>query len=395
MSTFRHTLISSRLNINRESDHLAGAKITPGCRIPWQVIKRRLHGGRQEGVDLVEIHNGRMTIRLVPTRGLSIYDVEMDDVRLGWDSPVRQIIHPAFVNPHNRGGLGWLEGFNEWMVRCGLEWFGPPGTDSQHKAKAEAPAGNLTLHGKIANTPASELEFEVQTKPPYRLVFRGSVWESQIFGPKFELKTSLILQPGATHFRIEDRIVNHGSQDQEFGVLYHINTGRPILQPGARLVAPVARIGPINARATEDNGVKNYAHYGPPESGYAEQCYMLKLHADKAGLTQVMLRNKAADRGMSMMFPPKKLPCFTIWKCQQDDRDAYVTGLEPGTQFPFPRAAARKHGMIPVIKAGGVFDTAIDVGIHASKEEVAKVTRQISRIAAGRKTIVDQQPPSL
>jgi hypothetical protein len=98
---------------------------------------------------------------------------------------------------------------------------------------------------------------------------------------------------------------------------------------------------------------------------------------------------------MSMMFSPKKLPCLTIWKCQQDDRDAYVTGLEPGTNFPFPRTTARKHQMIPVLKSGGAFDTAIDVGIHTSKAEVAKVARRIAKIAAGRKTIVDEQPPSL
>jgi hypothetical protein len=48
-------------------------------------------------------------------------------VRLGWDSPVKEVVHPQFINLQSRGGLGWLEGFNEWMVRCGLEWAGHPG----------------------------------------------------------------------------------------------------------------------------------------------------------------------------------------------------------------------------------------------------------------------------
>jgi hypothetical protein len=394
MTTFRHALISERLNVNRPQELLEGAAIVPMCRVPWRVVKRRLHGGRQEGVDLVEIDNGKLTIRLVPTRGLSIFDVRMGDVRLGWDSPARQIVHPAFVQPHNRNGLGWLEGFSEWLVRCGLEWFGPPGSDTQHRARGEAPAANLTLHGRIANMPASELHLEADLKPPYRLRLVGSVWESQLFGPKFELRSTLTVEPGASGFMIDDRIVNHGSQAEEFQLLYHINTGRPILEPGARLVAPAARIGPTNARATEEDGVKRYAEYGPPEPGFAEQCYMLRLHAGKDGRSAVMLHNKAADRAVSLQFPVKALPCLTIWKCRQDDRDGYVTGLEPGTGFPFPRAVERKRGRVPVIEAGGAFAASIEVGMHAGKAEVARTGRAIRAIAAGRRTIVDQHPPT-
>ena len=45
------------------------------------------------------------------------------------DSPVKEVVHPSHIDLESRGGLGWLEGFNEWMVRCGLEFAGHPGTD--------------------------------------------------------------------------------------------------------------------------------------------------------------------------------------------------------------------------------------------------------------------------
>ena len=38
-------------------------------------------------------------------------------------------MHPAFVNLESRGQLGWLDGFNEWLCRCGLAFNGPPGAD--------------------------------------------------------------------------------------------------------------------------------------------------------------------------------------------------------------------------------------------------------------------------
>ena len=40
----------------------------PGTPPNWSVRKRRLRGGKQDGVDLVEINNGRMTIFVLPTR---------------------------------------------------------------------------------------------------------------------------------------------------------------------------------------------------------------------------------------------------------------------------------------------------------------------------------------
>ncbi|WP_163613872.1 DUF4432 family protein, partial [Klebsiella variicola] len=66
--------------------------------------------------------------------------------KMGWDSPVKEVVNPAFINLESRNGLGWLEGFNEMMVRCGYEWTGHPVTEG----------GQIyTLHGKAGNTPAS------------------------------------------------------------------------------------------------------------------------------------------------------------------------------------------------------------------------------------------------
>ena len=63
--------------------------------VPWSVRRQRLHGGKQDGVDLIAIDNGRLTITLVPTRGMGILRVVSGDLRLGWDSPVREVVHPS------------------------------------------------------------------------------------------------------------------------------------------------------------------------------------------------------------------------------------------------------------------------------------------------------------
>ena len=43
--------------------------------VPFSIEKKRLHGGRQEGVDLLIVDNGVMKITLVPTRGMGIKEV--------------------------------------------------------------------------------------------------------------------------------------------------------------------------------------------------------------------------------------------------------------------------------------------------------------------------------
>src|SRR5689334_24411386 len=70
--------------------------IAPDAR--WSVRRQRLHGGKQDGVDIVVIDNGSMTITVVPTRGMGILRVVSGDMRLGWDSPVHEVVHPKYMN---------------------------------------------------------------------------------------------------------------------------------------------------------------------------------------------------------------------------------------------------------------------------------------------------------
>jgi hypothetical protein len=64
---------------------------------PFSVRVRNLHGGRQEGVCLVDIDNGVMKISVVPTRGMNVLEAVVGKIRLGWDSPVSEVVNPAFI----------------------------------------------------------------------------------------------------------------------------------------------------------------------------------------------------------------------------------------------------------------------------------------------------------
>ncbi len=368
--SFRKTLTSVSANVRVGDWRLSRRDLKLPAKFSGSVRQRTLHGGRQEGVELIEVDNGALRFTVIPTRGMGVLRAELGDVRLGWDSPVKEVVHPQFIHLASRGGLGWLEGFNEFIVRCGLESCGAPGPDKFRTAAGGEATLDLTLHGKIANTPASEVEVVIDRAPPHRIRIRGRVDERMLFGPQFELWTEISTEPGSNEFRVEDQIRNCGAGVQEFQLLYHINCGPPLLEAGARCRAAAKRVTPRNEYLAKD--VRHFDTFAGPTAGAAEQVYFLEPQADGAGRAKVLLHNAAADRGVSLGFAVKELPCFTLWKNTAAVADGYVTGLEPGTGFPNPRQVERAAGRVPQLAPGETRRFALDFAIHLNRAQVAK-----------------------
>ena len=314
----------------------------------------------------------------------------MGDLRLGWDSPVKGLVHPKFINLNTRQGLGWLEGFNEWMVRCGLEFFGAPGTDEFIDNTGNKATMDLTLHGKICNTPASTVEVIIERDAPYRITIRGRVDETLLHGPKLDILTRISTVPGTSEFQISDTVTNRSAIEQEFGILYHGNYGPPLMEKGARFYGPARQVTPINEHAATD--VSNYGLYRAAKAGFPEQVYCLQLWADENDRTKVMLRNAVGDRAVSMAYSVKELPFFTLWKNPVAQEDGYVTGLEPGTGFPRNRSIERKFGRVPKLAPHESRSFTIDFALHTGENEVNASADEIARIWAGRPTQVDKIP---
>ncbi len=232
----------------------------------------------------------------------------MGDLALGWQSPVSEIVHPRHINLTARGGLGWLEGFTEWLARCGLENTGQAGQDEIINNVGDKQTVDLTLHGKIANIPASEVEIIVEKKAPYRITVRGLMSEKMLFGPKLDLFTEVSTEPGSNQFRIQDVVVNRGTQPQEYQILYHYNFGPPLLGEGAKLHVPVEKVTPYNANAAK--AVKTWNSFAAPAPGYVEQVYLLRPLEDKAGPPSMScLHNPKADaRGVVWPHAKEGLP---------------------------------------------------------------------------------------
>ena len=254
---------------------------------------------------------------------MGILRVVIGDLRLGWDSPVREVVHPKYINLESRGGLGWLEGFNEFLARCGLEWAGHPGPDRFINNVGEQAEMNLTLHGKVENIPASDVEVIVEREPRPRIRVRGRVDERAFYGPKLELWTELSTEPGSATFRIDDTLTNRSAFESEFQILYHVNYGPPLLGAGAHFSAPLRRVTPFNARAAED--VATYADYAGPVRGFIEQVYNLQPFADRDGRSMMSVL-KIENSDVLAPIPSASVP---------------ITTAETPALFRSPRMASR------------------------------------------------------
>lgn len=378
--------LSPASGVENEPDWQAHSqKLTPGCEHPWSVKTFTLNGGRQQGVKTIVVNNGEIEIVLCPTRGMGILSVKRGDLWLKWDSPVKEIVHPQFVNLSSRGGLGWLEGFNEFMCRCGLESNGHPGTDRFINNVGDEAEMELTLHGKISNIPASDVEVVIDRTAPYAIHVKAQVTERFMFGPKLELHTELIVVPGESTFEIVDEIKNTGAQDQEFQIIYHANFGSPLLEEGARVLAPASKIEPFNDRAAE--GIDNWNTYDAPTTGFVEQVYLLTPRADENNRTTALIHSKAMDRAASISWSLDQLPYLTVWKNTGAKEDGYVTGIEPGTNYPNNRSVERKAGRVPILKPGQSRKMSLTFGLHNGADEVNEAITIVNALGWAREGV--------
>ncbi len=341
----------------------------------WSISKHTLRGGLSDGVDVVTLDNGELQISVLPTRGMGLWYGEYRGIPIGWQSPVARPVNPQFVNLQERSGLGWLNGFNELLCRCGLSYNGPPGTDRVLNNNGDPIETELTLHGKIANLPAHHVEVEVSSAGAGTLSVTGSVDEMMMFGPALQLTSTVSTEAGSNAVTIHDRVTNLGAQPTELELLYHTNIGRPFLEEGSRLVTAIVESAPRDAHSAA--AADQLDVYCGPVAGFTEEAFFFELASDADGRSSVMLRNAAGDRGLTLNFPKQQLPCFTLWKNTQAEADGFVTGLEPGTNYPNLKTFERDHGRVIQLQPGESYQTSIEMRVHDSTDNVAQVEQQI------------------
>ncbi len=371
---FQLVLLSNQQHIDVGNVSLSAELMGLPKDIPISVQQTCLMGGKQAGSRLITLTVGDSVVRVVPTRGMAVLDVLRKDktgkdVRFGWDSPVKEVVHPSFINQEASGGIGWLDGFNEMVVRCGYQWAGHPGQDGDEF---------LTLHGRIQNTPADEVVLEVEQVPPYRVSLRGRVDEKRFKFTNFELHTVLSLAPDEPYLLVEDTLVNKGSYPREYQAIYHNNFAQPILENGAQLHVPVAELSPFNDYAA--GGLNDWNKMPAPTQDFDEMVFNVRPLSDEKGFSHALLHNANASHGIEVSYQTDTLPVLTVWKNTDTLEQGYVVGIEPGTSFAYNRFYQRGLGLVPTIAAGESKHFVVRFGLLTNEDQVQASMANIAQL---------------
>jgi hypothetical protein len=345
-----------------------------------------LHGfftsGKSAGVEVCLVDTEASQTILLPGRGMGIWRITTAATVFGWKSPVDGPVHPALVPISDGDGLGWLEGFDELVVRCGLESNGAPD-------RADDGSMRYPLHGRIANLPATNLSVQVDSASG-KVELIGEVIESKLFFKRLRLRSRAIFAAGSASVEIVDEVTNELSTPATAQLLYHINLGSPVLSAGARVVAPIQTLAPKDDHAAEE--IDRWEQIDPPQTGYAERVYFSQLLADSDGRSAVMLQGANGQRGFGVTIDTRSLPYFVFWKNTAAESDGYVVGLEPATNLPNPRSLEAKHDR--VIKLAGGQTATFRIGLHplVSSEQVSKFAQRIEAIGSKASADIRNKP---
>ncbi len=355
----------------------------------WSVQLQRLHGGLSDGVDVIWIDNGCSRIAILPTRGMGVWKAEVAGLPLEWKSPVERPVHPAYVDQMRRGGIGWLDGFNELVCRCGLGWHGAPGTDTIKDDKGNVVSKQfLPLHGRIANLPAHDVRVAVSDDGAISVI--GVIDEASVFGGRLRLTSALTTRIGSNAFEIQDTIQNLGSSAAEAEMLYHCNIGRPFLGEGATFHTAAEVVAPRDARAAED--VDTWTNYRAPISGYAEQVYFAKPISDSNGRGIAVLKSSSGSEAVCVRFDTDTLPWLALWKNTQAEEDGYCTGIEPASSFPNLRSFEREHGRVITLESQQSITFNLAMSVADDSDDVSKLVSEVESLQGESSLKLHREP---
>jgi hypothetical protein len=314
---------------------LARIDVERRCGDPAALARARqvvLADGAERGVRAVEFRTATgLTFDVLVDRGMDIGDAAHAGRPFGWRSATGTR-HPGLHENGDEDGFGWLRSFSGLLVTGGLDHiFAPDTVDARRYRYPGRPTIRHPLHGRVANTPARLLSVGGGwTDGRYRIWAEGEVRQAAVFGEHLVLRRRIEADADRDEIRIRDEVTNEGFDPTPHQMLYHVNLGWPLLDEGARLVAPTARIAWQSASVAEQG--QPHDRFPAPLPRFVEQVYEHELVPDAAGMVEVALVNERLGMGVAISWPLAQLPRFVQWSHLREG--GYALGLEPATHAP-------------------------------------------------------------
>ena len=93
-----------------------------------------------------------------------------------------------------------------------------------------------------------------------------------------------------------------------------------------------------------------------------------------------------------MRYSTKQLPYFTLWKNTPLAADGFVTGLEPGTNFPNPRSFEGEQNRVVKLKPGETVKFEVELDVLGDAKAVASAEKAIAKLQGSAKPQIFPTP---
>lgn len=285
---------------------------------------------------------GGLELEIIADRALDVASAAYRGIPLTWRGP-GGLAHPAYselgIESFERDFFGGL------MTTCGLQAFGPAGTDVD---------GSWQQHGYINHAPAQAVAHRALWDSD-RCTFEisGVMREARMFGASLRLERTWRAVLGENALRLHDRVTNEGGERAPHMLLYHCNAGFPLLDEETELSVTHRAVHPRDGDARAALGVWNRG--GPPQSRFKEQVFIHEPRAMDDGWARARVSNARLDSGrgiaLEMHYRPDQLPALMTWRML--GVRTYVMAMEPANCPTVEgRIAARERGTLSFLEPG-------------------------------------------
>ena len=250
------------------------------------------------------------------------------------------------------------------MTGCGMTSAGSPSVDEGE---------TLGQHSRLSTLPASAVYHCTRWEGDECVMqMNGEVREATPFKENLLLTRTIETRLGESVITLRDVIRNEGDESTPLMMLYHVNTGWPVVSEGARLYLRSACTEPRDADAR--SGFADARVFSGPIPGYREQVFYHTLASSADGFATAMIVDSRRDLGLFVRYRQAELPRFIEWKMM--GRGFYVVGLEPANCLVEGRARERAAGTLQFLAPGEERHFVVQIGVLEGETALTQFTEQ-------------------
>lgn len=315
-----------------------------------------LGDGAERGVRVLELRNGGgLEAEIVIDRSFDIGRLALNGTTLSWHTAAGYR-NPAYIDPHDEGGQGWLTAMSGFLGTCGFDHIRQPETEASLHAPLH-PTANIAypLHGAGAHQPARLIGYGIDEDGPVPMIWcEGEVVQSMMFRGALRLRRRIEMPLGGNDLALRDTVTNIGPTPMPSMMLYHFNLGYPMVD-----AATIVKMD----QATEVWRGGDHDPKAPMGAAPAVAVSELSTHrlTPENGMATCHVQNPLTGLSLRISYSTATLPYLQMLRMR--DQGGSMIGIEPCTTAARSRQAARAADEMPILQPGEGRDFTLKIAV--------------------------------